>query len=265
MEIKKLASILVCLFVGMLWGTDGFGLFRSGDEKLNTLVSTLQKSCPMTIGDGVTMIAASSDSELLVIDVTASNPEMMDFLKNEENPKERVAMSLQSQTEMFDLLVDAKVGISYRYILESEDTLIVSLSKDEVKQIQNRPKQSPKELARQLLLADLETENKSYPTDFEDGIRIEKGAISDDEFTYYSTVDEDLIDMDAFIENKSEVKQSIFENLNLEELMTQNLINNLVLAEYKLAYKYTGNKSQKSLKIVFPLSELNDQLKKHKK
>lgn len=266
METKKLISILCCILVILFFSLGGFDLFKTGNAKLEKIVSEIQAACPTSIGDGITMLSAEQKDGMVEFGASVSNPDVIQFLLNEENSKERVRLSLLSNEKLLNTLADAKVGITYKYLLVGKDsTAVVSLSADEVVALENGPKISPIELARRMLAQSLETENKTFPTIIEEGLTLTLGTIADGELVYLIIADEALIDMDAMINNKRELKQSLYNILDFTNAQTQQNMQNLVNAEYKLVYKFTGNKTKKSLKIVFTVDEVKNYLENQKK
>lgn len=254
--LKRLFSIFSCLVLAMTV------LFMTSCDKRSRFekkVKEQSKQLPIEISEGLTFEKMGYDKESNILSFTyAMNSEEGQFILSNISTdylRNRMASILSTQTSdafMKDIL---DVGASLRFVYYIKDTnksMEITLSHDEIKSIVNRKKKGAFTPA-EILNNEITEANRAAPMHVYDDLYLTK--ISDEgryvvmEYTFY----ESDIDLDVLKNNHEEIKA----DMNLKEENTLSFDLDILKQLNKgLILRYKNGNTLQSGDIVFETYEL---------
>ena len=247
-------------FIALLMAASMTFISCDKKSKIKELAEKANSQCPMAINTGCTMVSITFDGTDLVYTAEVSEdifqgitsePAIVKKLSLHffSNPKEDVR-------ELIKELEKADAGIKFVYVgKDSRKEFPMHFTIDDIKSAMNNPTatMSPEErLSQYILIA-----NHMFPMDVENGIVITNISMEQGNVVYNATTDEDIVKISDIRSMKNEIYSSM-----LSEMQTSTdseIVQMLSLckdAHANIVYRYVGQKSNESVDIVLPYTEL---------
>lgn len=231
---------------------------------LSQAVAEVKKNLPISIGmvgemtdfdiEGNNLLIEARVNETMVnIDALKANPQLM-----HEN---MVSMITNSSNPSLDMLVgfleESNMGLKLVYVgKDSGKRLSATLTSSDIKEaraLANEPKDPIAYLDKQM-----EMTNSQMPMDMGSGMVGTKVVREGNNIVYYFECDESMISIDAMKENVASMKTLLKSQLssNSSDPTVRELVRMCKDANVGIKYKYTGNRSGKSVTAGLNANEL---------
>lgn len=193
----------------------------------------------------------------------------IDFLKQSaEDVRNQLRLLFQenSARQMLKDIIRAEASLNIVYKSPSSGkTAQFLLSLEDLKDIQNAPLMSDQERLQMILSNQIKMENKRCPYKIDEGMRMTKVDLVNDNVVYYCELDEAFCDINqlkiAEAEVVKEIKNYIKEGLKNDPSL-QRQIKMMIELGIGLQYRYYGNKSQQTYDVIMSSQELHNMLPK---
>lgn len=258
--MKRAFKILNILLFSILL----FSCENGNVTKLRREVGKLNAMCPISAGvSGDFLSIKYNEKEGIVYMYFASNEQYgsLFFLKeNRENLRTNLKLMFQ-KNDSYQLLkdmVNAQSSLILTYKIPSTgQSTSFEIPYEELKEIKNNPV-TPRERDRIILENKISIENARCPYDMEEGLKMIKNELVDDNIVFYIQVDEDIYNFKEWEKSDNEIKEFISQNF--KELKRDPTL----LSEFKLLtsagigyhYRYFGSKTKNYVDVIFTPQEL---------
>ena len=233
---------------------------------LKKQVAMTNSQCPINGGSAGDLISVKyNEKDNIVGFYWAINEESttIDFLRtSEEDVRNQLKLMFQerSSREMLKDLVKAQASLNIVYKSPSTGkTVQFLLSKDDLSEIQNSPLMSDDERMRIIVSNQVKLENKRCPYKVDEGIRMTKVDLVNENVVYYYEMDEDLYDIHQLQYSEDEMVKELKDCLKTglrTNAMLQNIVKKMTKLNIGIQYRYYGNKSQKTFDVIVTPEEL---------
>lgn len=238
--------------------------------KLRREVGKLNAICPISAGVAGDFLSIKyNEKEGIVYMYFASNEEYGSqfFLKeSRENLRTNLKLMFQKDNyyQFLKDMVNAQASLILTYKIPSTgQSTSFKIPYEELKEIKNNPI-SPRERDRIILENQISIENARCPYEIEEGLKMIKNELVDDNIVFYIQVDEDIYNFKEWENSSNEIKD--FTSQNFKDLKRdptmQNHLKLLTSAGIGYHYRYFGSKTKKYVDVIFTPQELANYLPK---
>lgn len=232
----------------------------SNDSQLKRLVQLMDKSCPFSAGESITMDKVAYDGHAVTINYFVKEGVLnFDQIRaNEETFRANMLLGYANDTEvgfkkLMDAIVKAGAALNIVFNSESDGSVTLHFTSEELKA--NRPTSEGNPEMKLKINAD--NARLQTPAVVADGMVMTDVTLDSHYYTYVYSCDESIYDMDALMESISEMKEAIMEDvLGEDDMITKGMIGLLKDTGRGFAFKYVGTTSGKTVTVYVKPDEL---------
>ena len=256
--MKKITSYLVCAVMAIMMVACGNNsssdneIQSADDSQLREIVEEVNKTCPVSAGAGISMDGLIYENHEVTITYILEDG-FLDFdgiRANEKAFHDNMLVSYANNSEkgfkmVLDAIIEADAGMNLVFKSTSGESYSLHFTAEELRA--NRPDANadPEKLLKTLA----DNARLQTPQVIEEGVVMTDVILDENYFTYLYSCDESIIDMDILKENKDMVKASILEGLDSYNTLFKQMCELLKTSHRKLAYKYVGSTSGKTVTV----------------
>lgn len=239
----------------------------TGDPQIRQIIDSLNKSCPITINSTIEMVKFAYENNEVTM-IYAVDEDAVNFQQLKENPelmKQSLRQNIANSTSLRPLLTlllasKSSLGVMF-HSKTSKSSAKARLSYEEIEEIAktqaNEPADYESQLANQIKMTNL-----NLPKMLDEITRGEKVSIEGKMVVYSNTILEDSEFSLADMKGKEKKAFIAIMKLNTYSSFKDPLANRfvkLVVATGRgLAYHYVGDKSGKTMDVVFTNKDLKN-------
>lgn len=231
-----------------------------GDSQLKRIVQLMDKSCPFSAGESITMDKVAYDGHAVTINYFVKEGVLnFDQIRaNEETFRANMLLGYANDTEagfkkLMDAIVKAGAALNIVFNSESDGSVALHFTSEELKANRSSSEGNPE----MKLKINADNARLQTPAVVAEGMVMTDVTLDSHYYTYVYSCDESIYDMDVLMESISEMKEAIMEDvLGEDDMITKGMIGLLKDTRRGFAFKYVGSTSGKTVTVYLEPDEL---------